>query len=592
MLKSSSGLRAILYGLGALVLLAALHAVFWFDRGRHHLVNHRNLADQFLNFGEVWLALLMVGLALPAALLLSGTLGVVFGRFVSRFERWLTGRASLLALGVLAALGSFLIAHFVHDYAWFTDDEQAYLYQAKCYLHGTLTGEVLEPRAALEHSFVVPVGEGGAQRLAGVYPVLQPLLMSLGMRLGNPNLSQFLMVLLVVYNSARFAQQLLGSRRAGFITGALCATSPMLLGLASTYHTAVLATALTVISGRVFLFLERHPGLFSGAALGAVAGSIVLARPMEGTLVVVMLGVALSVWTIRRGRRAVGVSVTAMLGYGLGGLLPLGVFLAVNYGTTGSWLAGPYKVLEAQIGGFFGFGDGMMWGRTHSPAHGLTQTISALFRMNNWLFAWPISLVVPGLALLRGLRNSKTTALLLVSVVQLSAYFFLAFGSVHDFGSAYHVWHLPIMATCTAWVVLRLSEHLKNHWPQSAKAPYWIAAGLTVAGLLTFWPAQLLRWQTVGELITGPVRAAEHAAGSEPAVVLWSSIQPPRTGIRSWVFRAPAPHSNDSVIWARDHKAFLPGLRNNFPNRQFFRLSWSGSEPVIHPVSLKAKTPQ
>jgi hypothetical protein len=568
----------------ALLALFALHAAFWFDGGRYHLVVHRTLPDQFLGFGEVFLALLLLAFALPAAHWIARTLQTTPHLRV-RCRSWFTSRWVLLIPAAVAALGAFCIAQFVHDYAWFTDDEQAYLYQAKSYLDGSLTGPILEPHGAFRHRYVVALGPEGAQRWAGVYPVLQPFLMSLSMRLGSAHLAQFLIVGVLVYNAARFAETWLRSRRVGRIVAGLCATSPMLLGLGSTYHTAVLAAALSVISARLLLWCLESGHWLRSAALGSTAGTIVLARPMEGTLMVLLCGLFLLGWSVRSTlptwRR-----LSTLCGYGLGGLVPFSIFVVVNINLTGEWFAGPYKLLEGEIGPFFGFGMARMFGRTHSVWHGISQTVSALLRMNNWLFAWPVSLVVPLLALLPPLRNGRVLLLLGVSAVQLSAYFFLAFGSVHDFGSAYHVWHLGWLATATAWVIECASERLGKWCPAEKHYPRLLGVSFTLVGLATFWPAQIQKWWDVGRVVKGPIVEAERVSGNKPAIVLWNHIQPPGQMPRSWVFCPPAPYFKDTILWARDHHDHYRSLKKNFPERAFYRLTWDQHKPVITKVTL------
>lgn len=576
--------KNLLRVLCAAVLLFLLHAAFWFDQGRNFLVVHRALPDQFLNFGEVQLALLMLVFALPAAHLVARSIQGLppIGIPCAAFAK---GRFSFLLLAAFASCGAFAIAHFCHDYAWFTDDEQAYLFQAKSYLNGSLTGAVIEPHHVFHHSFVVKVGSAGNQRLAGVYPILQPFLMSLSMRLGNANISQFLTVGALVYNAARFAETLLKSRRCGLIVAWLCATSPMLLGLGSTYHTAVLAATLSVVTARSVLWFFGSGGLWRGALVGLCAGSIVLARPMEGVLVVLMSGAALGVWGLNSAKNW-RQRLFALLGFGLGGLLPFAAFAGANLGTTGELLAGPYKVLEQQIGGFFGFGDRMMWGRTHSVWHGINQTVSALIRMNNWHFAWPVSTLVPLLALAPPFRDRRISLLLLISAVQLLAYFFLAFGSVHDFGSAYHVWHLAWMATATAWVIERSGQLLQRWRPAHTNYAMSLGVALTVVGIFTFWPWMVVKWHDVGNVVREPVRVAERASGGKPAVILWENIQPPRQPHRTWVFRAPAPHETDSMLWARDVPSFYPALKKAYPTHEFYRLKWHKGTATVREFNL------
>jgi hypothetical protein len=553
------------------------------------LVEHYGQSDQVINPGEGRLALLLLCFALPAGLLVARALEFTPNALIQKLKRLEQSRIGYwlpAAFAAFAALAAWAIAHCVHDYAWFTDDEQAYLYQAKLYLEGQLTGPVIEPSYAFRHHFVVPVSIGNEVRWSGVYPVLQPFLISLSMRVGFSHLSQLVAVFLVVYHSARFAETWLNSRRSGWVVAFLGATSPILLGLGSTLHTSVLATALSVMAARLLLWTVSSGKLKAGMFLGLCAGSVVLARPMEGTLVVSMTGLILGCWAWRSASHPLGIRVRTIVGFALGGLVPFTVFLLVNRGTSGQWLSGAYAILETEIGRFFGFGTRMMWGRTHSPAIGFRQTLTALLRLNNWLFAWPVCVLVPLCALLRPLRDRRLVLLLLVSAIQLSAYFFLAFGSVHDFGSAYHVWHLPWLATVTAWVVVRGSAWLGARFPRRERFALFAPMAFVLVGLATFWPIQIQRWHQTGHLIREPVREAARVTGGRPAIVLWSQIQPQGSRYLSWVFRPPSPHLSDRVLWAYQSPGLTEALRRRFPERELFSLTWKGTKPMVSRIEL------
>jgi uncharacterized membrane protein YhaH (DUF805 family) len=226
----------------------------------------------------------------------------------------------------------------------------------------------------------------------------------------------------------------------------------------------------------------------------------------------------------------------------------------------------------------------MMWGRTHSPKVGLSQTITALVRMNNWLFAWPICVLVPLAVLFRPFRDRRIAALLALSAIQLSGYFFLAFGSVHDFGSAYHVWHLPWFATTTAWVVLRATDLLEQRATGRGRFALFVPLGLSLVGLATFWPIQVTRWAETGDVVMDPVRAAAQATAGKRAIILWSQIQPPGRAYRSWVFRPPAPHPSDQVLWAAQRPGIASELLARYPDRELFRLTWEDSRPKVVPA--------
>jgi hypothetical protein len=234
-----------------------------------------------------------------------------------------------------------------------------------------------------------------------------------------------------------------------------------------------------------------------------------------------------------------------------------------------------------------GFGSNMMWGRTHSVELGVVQTVTSLVRVNAFAFGWPASLALVLLALVRPFRDRRVLLLLGLSLLHLFAYFFLAFGSVHDFGHAYHVWHVPTIVLASAWVLCRAQELVEQDETRATFARGLrasVVAMIAVAATV-FWPAQLTRWRDVSEIVWRPVRAAQAATAGKPAVVLWSSIQPPGTQ-GTWVFRPPAPLPSSNIVWAYDSQPWYPHLKKAFPGRRFYRLVWNGEKPRVERVRL------
>jgi hypothetical protein len=577
------------------VLISALYVALWWGYGRYELNTHWGTADQMLGYGELRLYVLSVVLGLPAGVCLARHL--VASKALARVVQWPTWqtRLGLLLPAVFAALGAFLIAHFVIHYAWFTDDEQAYLLQANLYAKGMLTAPVIEPKALFRQLLVVEVlPKNGVPQWTGVYPPFQPFLIALSSFLGSTHLSQYLCVGLITYNTGRLAQRLFGLAAVGPIAAWLCATSPMLLGLGSTLHTSILGTTLTVFVARLVLWNLDAPGVFRGMALGLVSGSIVLARPLEGTLVTFLAGLVLFwMWLARWWASSGGAfggrwaMLRSLLGMGLGGLAPLALMVSVNLALTGHPLRGAYSELEKDIGRFMGFGTGMMWGRMHSPELGVLQTVSALVRVNAFAFGWPLSLGLVLLTAFKPLRHPRVLLLLCISLLHVASYFSLAFGSVHDFGHAYHVWHLPTIASVSAWVLVRVRAlALEGRLvPDFERFLRLAVASMAVVAVTVFWPAQIRRWYDVSEVIWAPIRAAEVAAKGYPAIVLWHYIQAPKTR-QSWVFAPPAALPDGQLWWAFDSPGWYPELKRRYPDRSFLKLTWSGNNPVVSPARL------
>jgi hypothetical protein len=275
-----------------------------------------------------------------------------------------------------------------------------------------------------------------------------------------------------------------------------------------------------------------------------------------------------------------------LVGYGLGGLVSLAIFMAVNKAHTGNPFYSAYNILEKVIGSFFGFGEVMMWGRPHTPMLAVQQTLGALVRMNAWLFGWPASLALWFFALRSDYRSKAGLLLFGMSAVQLCAYMPLAFGSVHDFGSAYHVWHLPWIASVTASVL----ERMKNRLPPGRASARWPSVessmvGMTLAGLIGFWPLQVARWRIVSDTIQGPVRAAGAGTKGQKALVVWTQYWPDAP-LRSWVHYPPAPDLEDRIVWAYYSPELLTEAQVRYPDRHIYAFSWEGDVPVV--VSLDA----
>ncbi|HEX6246080.1 MAG TPA: hypothetical protein VFZ61_34385, partial [Polyangiales bacterium] len=510
---------------GAVCLLAWIQVVLIhsaIDRG--WLLPSRE-PDRTLGLAELlhYTALLILGL--PAAVLLARSVsGPPFHALARRLERaglWLPA-----AWGTLAA---FCVSRWITHGAWFTDDEQAYLFQMKCYLDGRLTIPALQPEATFHHPFVV-VGKvvDGTEWWAGTYPVMQPVMMALSSLLGSPLLSQWLCVGAIAYHSGRLTETMTGERRLGVCAAWLCSTSPMLVGLGATYHTSVLACLLSLLSVRACIGASATPSLARGALTGALAGATFLTRGLEGALIVVVTGLVL-LWNLRATRRAL---LVTLAGFALAGAVAGAIYLYVNYATTGNPLETTYDIWSRKHGRIMGFSEdhSMMWHRMHTVPHGFSQTLTTLTRINVWAFGWPCSLLVALLCLLRPLHVRGAAWLLLLSAAQLFGYFFLAWGSVHDFGAAYHVWHVPFLAVAAA-AVAAPARQFGVHLPR-------LMLGLTVVSALVFWPTQLEKWHTVANITLAPIRAAEAASQGRRTLVLWTKLRH-RRAFENWVFRPP-----------------------------------------------------
>jgi hypothetical protein len=562
---------------GALLALFVLRAVLVAEDVATQWRWHVPEIDRHLAQGELRTYALYAALATPAAFLLHAAFS---GPAYARVAHW-AERAGYWAPALSAALFAFCLSRLVTQGAWYTDDEQAYLFQMQTYAQLKLTIPAIEPEGYFHHPFVLVTRvKDGVRQWAGIYPFMQPGLMALSRWLGNPLLSQWLCAGLIAWNTGRLAERLTERRALGIVAAWLVVASPGLIGLAATYHTAVLGCLLSLLAVRALLWTRDAPSFVRGALLGACTGATFLTRGLEGTLLVLLCGSALALGLVRveTGRVRLGQSARptlfALLGYSLAGLVALGAYVAVNRATTGDWLRHTYAVWEVQYGRIMGFGSGMMWGRTHTPLMGLAQTATSLARMNFWLFGWPVSLALPLLALLQPFRTRAVLLLLTLSALQLAGYVLLPFGSVHDFGSAYHIWHVPWIAC----VAVLFAKNARALLPSVTR--FYVA--LSCVGLLGFWPTQLQKWYAQANDILAPVRAVDAARKGQQAVVLYSAY--PNPAHASWVGFAPAPAPENGALWMIDASGAEQIARSVLPARKLLRFAWENNVPTVRPV--------
>jgi hypothetical protein len=572
-------LKRTLSLVGALLTLCVLYLVFITEDVGLLWRFHVPEVDRHLALGETRTYLAYAALGLPAAFLLHAALS---GPLYARIAQGVV-RAGYWAPLLCASAFACTLSQFVTQGAWYTDDEQAYLFQMQLYSQLKLTVPTIEPENFFHHPFVLVTREiDGVRQWAGIYPFMQPGMMALSRLMGSPLISQWLCAGLISWHTGRLAERLTGRRELGLLAAWLVALSPGLIGLAATYHTAVLGCLLSLVSLRVLLWTRDDPSLVRGALLGLCAGATFLTRGLEGSLIVLVCGIACATQLFRFDEQPVrldpraGRFTWALAGYSLSGLLALSAYLAVNRATTGEWMRHTYTVWAEQYGGVMGFGTAMMWGRTHTPEMGIAQTVTSLARMNIWLFGWPVSLALPLLSLLKPFRERTILLLLALSAAQLTGYVFLPFGSVHDFGSAYHVWHVPWIA-CVA-VLLAKNAHALV--PSTAR--FYVA--LSAVGFLGFWPLQMEKWRSQSNDILAPVRAV--AAASSPgqkSVVLYNPAYS-RPGRSTWVNCPPAPAPENDALWMIDGPSADAIARRVLPERRLLRFSWENDVPTVRPV--------
>lgn len=205
-----------------------------------------------------------------------------------------TPEAFATATGVLAFVGSGIIAHRVHGLAPTTVDEMVQLLHAALLTGGSLTLPTGEAAAA----WLIQNGVMTEAGWASIYPPFHTILLALGLTAGVPWLMGPLMTAIATGASTWVIERVAGVEN-GRLAGLLLCVSPFWLLLGATYLSHTTATAsLALLAASCIASRDastRSSAMLWALAAGAAAGGAVSSRPWVGlvcgtTLIAVVWG--------------------------------------------------------------------------------------------------------------------------------------------------------------------------------------------------------------------------------------------------------------------------------------------------------------
>ncbi len=541
--------RQLLAVLVAALVLTALTATLG-------LVPERIEAYNQLGPRELRVFLVQLGVALPLAVLLWRTTG----------DRPRPARADPRLWAAVALVGAVVLGG-LRGWTQLTDDAHVYIFQAGMLLRGHLVEAASVPVDLLGHQFVVPwPGDPGSW--AGCYPLPAAAWTAPGAAVGFPNLLWVLLAPATVLAGTWAARQIAPTADTSLVT-LLLATSPALLGLSSTLHTASGVAVLAPLVAGLLAVAWRTPAAarWSLVAAGAALALIVHLRPIEGMigLLATAAGLGWVGWTA--GGR---VLLRHAAGIGLGAAPLAAVWLAYNDFITGNPLTVAYELLRYDGLPFYGFGD-TAWG-PHTLAAGLRKAAAVEVRMGTWGAAWPAGLAfVLGAAAVAARSWAGRGALVLLAAHVL-LYLPAPFGEVPSVGVTYSVVQVPLVVLLVG-LAAGAAPRLRT-----------VALGLTLLGWLAVLPGELRRMVGEAEAARAPVEFADELVAERgPIVVLHRLfITNPLT---SYVHYPPPPRTaSPDVIWidydalVRDgEERAMERLRQVAGDRPIVQLGWRGA---------------
>jgi hypothetical protein len=334
-----------------------------------------------------WLARggVVLAIAVLLAILLGDRLDVFWARARSIL---LVVPATAFAFGIAVAafLAALVLTHWSFAGLPFTSDEMAQQWHARVLASGRLSAITEENP---EFFNTAPVFDRGS-RWFSQYPIGGPAFIAVGVLVNAPWLVNPVLIAIATWMLYRFLDDAFDETTAR-VTSLLWIASPMVLIMSASQMNHVPALAFTLVSLRVLWLWDREMqarrrALYA-AIIGLSIGVVALVRPLDATVVAVVVG-AFQLWRVRALRArfpSLGFQIMA-------GAIPVAILLWANARTTGGSLHFAYEALNGpeHAIGFHVDPNGV----AHTPRRGLAFVSGYLLRLSRYLFEWPL----PGMA--------------------------------------------------------------------------------------------------------------------------------------------------------------------------------------------------
>jgi len=524
-----------------------------------------------------------VFLLLPASVCLALYLSVRRLPLLEKFQNAAIFKSSkyLYLLSLLTLLSFIIIlltTMFVLRKTPVTDDENAYLAQAKI----MLGGHILAPPPPVEKNFTNTFIITDGSMLTGKYTLGHPALLAVGKALaGTFYAIPILLALLTIWLIYLVGKEMY-DLKTGILAAFFLSISPFFLLNASTLLSH--APTLFFLALFTFAFLKgtkRHGawwGLLTGLAIGAAFNI----RQMSA------LGFALPfvfwlLWRLvshKEGSSHIPFILSCVAGFAAWAIFTLWY----NRLVTGSPFTFPFNYYDPSER--LGFGPMLQDFRyTHTPLKGLQNFLVSMGRFNLWFLGVPWSLLFILPVLFQKASAWADRACGVVILTFCIAYIFYYSPGVPDTGPVYYFEMLLPVCLLTARGILLLKEGTPPEGQQptaenffsfpmphlSSFAAYFLAVSL-ILSLITFLPEKVLYMSSLTEKLREPYELVEKSV-EQPALVFIRSL--PQAG---WVYgyRLTDPYLQGPLLYCRD----LGPEKNvdvisHFPKRHYYILSYN-----------------
>ena len=493
----------------------------------------------------------------------------------------------LTAFVTIAVLADQIFEHVPHS-----EDEVAYIFQAKVFAQNRLTVPTPQNSDAFWTPFVV---DYQGQRF-GKYPPGWPWLLSLGIRLGAPWLVNALLatltLILIAWLGKCFYEPKIGLWAAGLalVTPGFLFLSSSLLSHASSLFWATLVLAALFYSipgwgrrGDTHKDAPRGHSLYT-IIIGLALGAVFVTRPFAALGIGLTVGIFLLVLILRR-----ELKWTTLLWLTLG-FLPIAALLPLYWwAITGNPTFNPYLLVWPYDRVGFGPNIGAYGYSLHDAI--FINTCLKLTTLATGLFGWPgwsnlLFLPIPFLTR----RANRWDWLLLGAILGIIFVhiFYWAFGGVDGGFPRYYYDALPALLLLTVRGIQISSQYLKRQylarWQLTKLNLFltrfrlqlsWLPIGLVISFIVynLIWnlPPLLVAQKGKYDITPAPLQVVEQAHLTKPALVMIKNVE--TWGEFAAPFAANSPTLDGPVVYAIDWgPALTQQVRKQFKERTCWEL--------------------
>ncbi|MEE8117885.1 MAG: hypothetical protein V3T28_12325 [Gemmatimonadales bacterium] len=440
----------------------------------------------------------------------------------------LSGRTTMILAGAAVVMFATLVFLLVFAGNPRSVDGFAQLFHARMLLDGRLW---LEPPPELANFSTLHMVLG-PERWYSQYPPGQPVLLAVGLLLGQWWIVQPLLGILLVVATYHVARWMADETTAR-LTAWLMAVCPFIVAMTASELNHLPAAVLGMGAAAAATMLDRHRWPGWALAAGASLGLMVAFRPLDAVAAALPV-TAVMLLTARQRMGAL-----ALIGVGgVAGTLPT---LWFNAQTTGSWSQFGYSHLWGS-GIALGFHD-TPWGVPLTPLRAVALTGLDLHQVNMYLFDLPVPVlvVIAGGFVMGWRQTSRRDLTSFVGVLALTGLLFFYFHRDVFYGPR-------LLFSIVPWFVLLLARALvlMRRWgpPMASGTPRGMVAVTAVVlalgtGLVAIAPSRLAAYRASTPMLSlHPARDAERA-GIHDAVVLIPDGWGTRLIARMWELGVP-----------------------------------------------------